>query len=121
MPANEIVVTVSVPAGPAQPGMVPDGSRLFVACRSADRVAVIDTRIRSVEQIIRTFGLVEPTGCAISPDGSLALISNANGKRAYFPRRVPGPRRNVLIWDIRGNQPAKVLEVESAAGFMTVF
>lgn len=115
-----LLAQVGVQAGPGQIAMAPDGSRAYIPNRRTDRVTAIDTGTLSIAASLRFFGMATPTGCAVSPDGALLFVSSTNENGRYIPRRVPGRRGNVAIFDLQTQRLVKVLEVEHDPGWLAL-
>ena len=64
----------------------PDGSALYIACATGDRVLVFDTGAKQVTKSIAT--PASPTGLALSPGGSTLLVTCA------------GPESQVCVVDV---------------------
>lgn len=105
---------------PGQPALSPDGLTAYVPVGGTDRLAIIDGPTMQLRRLAAFFGLAAPTGCALSPDGRVIYVSNANSRGTYFPRRVPGARGNVVLLDATSERVLKVLELETSPGFIAV-
>jgi len=73
---NTIVAQIPVGGGPFGLRVLPDGSRVYVACTQADNVTVIDA---ATNTIIATVPVGDaPSGVVISPDGTRVYVANEN-------------------------------------------
>lgn len=81
---------------PAALAAAPDGTKLYLACSTGDRMLVLDLAARKVTQSIAT--PLSPTGLAIAPDGKTLWVTCAAPKsevcaielpRARITRRLP--------------------------------
>lgn len=73
--AWSVVQRVQLGGSPAEAAATPDGSRLVVALRDAQSVAVVDLRVGRELARVRTSAPV-PHGVVVSPDGRYAFVSN---------------------------------------------
>ncbi len=74
-PALSIIGTVELPFCPRALAVVADGSRLIVADAFGGRLAVVDTKRRSIDSI-RTLPAHNIRGLAFAPDGQTLVIAH---------------------------------------------
>lgn len=107
---------VEVGPRPWHPVFSPDGARLYVPIKGADRVAVVDARGWTVTGTIEGRGLAEPHGSALSPDGSVLYVSNNNLNGGYRPEGTSDAARAGRAGEGPGELPGTVVAIDVESG-----
>ncbi len=114
--APRLVDTVEVGAHPWHPVFTPDGRHVYFGNKLANTVTVIDIVERRVLAEIEGYGIAEPHGSAVSPDGRLAFITSNNLGGAYASAEGSTPG-TVTVIDTSSQEVVTVIEVgENATG-----
>ena len=99
-------------AAPRQPAMSNDGKTIYVPCRDAEQVMVIDAADRLGVKNLSSHDIAQPEGSAVSPDGRFVFVASSNARHTYRARRVQAARGNVVVIDVARNQIVKTIEVQ---------
>lgn len=114
--APRLVDTIEVGAHPWHPVFTPDGRYVYFGNKLANTVTVIDVEARRVASVIEGYGISEPHGSAVSPDGRYAFVASNNlgGAYAAADGSTPG---TVTVIDTSTHEIVAVIEVgENATG-----
>ncbi|MEQ9104645.1 MAG: beta-propeller fold lactonase family protein [Rhodothermales bacterium] len=106
--------SVDVASDPWHLTFTPDGTRVYVANKGADRVTVFRANTATILAEIEGPGLAQPHGVAVSRDGRHVFVSNRNEDGAYTSRHATGQLHEpgtVVVIDTATNTIVKVLEV----------
>jgi DNA-binding beta-propeller fold protein YncE len=107
-----LIDSVGTLAAPQQIVMSADGAKLYVPCREAERILVIDTQTRQIVKNISGHDVAKPSGCALSPDGKYVFVSSTNAAGTYRARRVSAPRGNLVVVDAARDAIVKTIETQ---------
>lgn len=107
-----LIDSVSTLAAPQQIAMNSDGSKLYVPCRDAERILIIDTQTRQIVKNISGHDVAQPVGCVLSPDGKYVFVSSTNAANTYRARRVNAPRGNLVVIDAARDAIVKIVETQ---------
>jgi YVTN family beta-propeller protein len=111
-----LVDTIEVGAHPWHPVFTPDGRHVYFGNKLANTVTVIDVEARRVAEVVEGYGISEPHGSAVSPDGRYAFVASNNlgGAYASDDGSTPG---TVTVIDTSTHEIVTVIEVgENATG-----
>ncbi|MDX1530161.1 MAG: beta-propeller fold lactonase family protein [Rhodothermales bacterium] len=123
----EVVGTATVGQQPWHPIYSPDGAFVYVPNRESNTVSVVDAATMATVDTIDDAVLSMPHGSAITADGGLLFISNANlaqSTNPYTPRYDFGDNAQVgfvAVIDTQARAVVKVIEVEEWASGMSAW
>lgn len=109
-----LVDTIEVGAHPWHPVFTPDGRFVYFGNKLANTVTVIDVAERRVANVVEGYGISEPHGSAVSPDGRLAFIASNNLSGAYASDDGSTPG-TVTVIDTSSHEIVAVIEVGANA------
>jgi YVTN family beta-propeller protein len=95
-PSIRLIREVAVGPLPWHPAFAPDGREVWVTNMGSDEVSVIDTSTWTVAAVIRGYGIAEPHGLVIAPDGARVYVSSRNTSGEYRGSTY-GPNAGTLV------------------------
>ncbi len=107
-----LIDSVNTLAAPQQIAMSADGSKLYVPCRDAERILVINTQTRQIVKNLSGHDVAQPSGCALSPDGKYVFVCSTNVAGTYRARRVSAQRGNLVVIDAARDAIIKIIEMQ---------
>lgn len=109
---GSLIDSVSTLAAPQQIVINSDGTKLYVPCRNAERILIINTQTRQIVKNISGHDVAQPSGCVLSPDGKYVFVSSTNAAGTYHARRVNAPRGNLVVIDAAREVIVKIVETQ---------
>ncbi len=124
--------TVLTDAAPWHPSFTPDGRWLYAGNNGANTVSVIDMDSHTLSATIEGYGLSQPHGSAVSPNGRYVYISNRNletpamqmdnsskmkvgGYQSRYDLGDNSRIGTVVVIDSKSQSIVKIIEVEKYA------